>query len=482
MEYQVTLASQDITDDIIRIGTIARSTDYPFVTETQPSTAEIVVSDTDGDFSPENVNNFFARNSQNRDGTRCPVRVLVDGEVLFAGETLDVNHNTPQATVQIKCHDLSRQIRTEELTDFGLAKAWKLIEDTEQGADGGVYPIGLGTAPISDESATVSKALNADLEIVPEIKTTGVLDRDNVQITDRAVRSEGENIDSVAGGAYPQISAKSPYRYKDAATLVNAILEHYNIAQADRYIELPAKTVGRYAESLGRPGYESVVGKIGSSQHLNWLGHVTDMLLDGDDLYFAYSPPYRAVQNYSPRVFRLNLATDTWTTFFPTPTAGTEIWGLAKIGDNLILLTTEDGHYDSAETGNETQLLYFDVTLSPLSLGILVGTGATLPAQIATFYASGSQSVFQGSYNLLPDTRRRLIVHNSELYYPYASSSGDFGVAKVAIGGSATAVVPAKDDGWNRAGFAYAFDGSDIVFGTTFLSASGSTRKIVRTT
>ena len=91
--------------------------------------------------------------------------------------------------------------------------------------------------------------------------------------------------------------------------------------------------------------------------------------------------------------------------------------------------------------GTKRSCLYFDVTVSPLSLGILVGTGATLPAQIATFYASGSQSAFQGSYNLLPDTRRRLIVHNNELYYAYASSSGDFGVAKVAIGGSPTAVV-----------------------------------------
>ena len=491
-EISVLLASEDITDAVLEIGTISRGASYPFLTEMQPATAHLTLSDPDGDYSPENVNNFFDTHGENANGTRCPVEVRADTKVLFAGEVLEVVQNTPRATVNLKCIDKTRAIRIKDLTDFGLQKAWKLIQETQQSAESGVYPIGLGVAPISEGSATLTKADDQALNVVSEIKTTGVLTPDNVQITEAAILSEGGPIDAAA--AYPQIRAKTPYRYKNIITLINAILNHYSVAMGNRYMEVPPQTLELHAESLGRPGYDTVIGALESSQHLNWNGYVTDILRDGNTLYFAYT--VNRGQTAFSRILAYETMPDTWNTLYTFSESGREVWGLAKIGDNLVMLVTDsrntsrsnktpvEGSYDSSQSGNKTKVLYFDVTQAIPSVGVMVDSTATLPAQLATFYQAGRiarGAIRPSNDGLLPDTRRRLIVSGSNLYYPYARSNGDFGVARVSIGGSPSAVLTAKSDGnRNHAGFAYALSGSTLVFGTTYLSAEESTVKIVK--
>ena len=468
-EITVTLASQMITDDVLEINTIARSTDYPFATETQPSTTHLMLSDPDGNYSPENANNFFTDNSQNQNGVRCPVEVLDGSKVLFDGEILEVSQVPNSARVTVRCIDKTRPIRVEELADFGLQKAWKLIQDVDLSAVSGVYPLGLGTTPISDDSATISKALNEELNIVSEVKDSGVLDSDNVEITDVAVFSEGGAIDAVAGGAYPQMTAKTPYRYKSVRTLLNAVLAHYSISGAA--IDISTKTIDLHAESLGRAGYESLVGELGSATHLNWNGYVTDILEDSGTLYFAYT--VNRGQAAFSRILTLDTATDTWETLYTFADSGREVWGLAKIGDNLVMLITDDGSYDASESSNTTQILYFDVTVDPPSVGVLVGSSEMLKPQLATFFQN----------RMLPDTRRRLVVDGSNLYYGYAKSDKDFGVAQVSIGGSPSVVLEANyDNNYNHAAFAYARDSGVLYFGVIFLSQVGSTLKIVKST
>ena len=466
-EIIVTLASQMITDDVLELGTIARSTDYPFATETQPSTTQITLSDADGNYSPENANNFFTDNSQNQNGVRCPVEVLDGTKVLFDGEVLEVSQVPGSAQVTVRCIDKTRPIRVEELADLGLAKAWKLIQDADLSAESGVYPLGLGTTPISDDSATISKALNAELNIVSVIKDSGVLDSDNVEITDDAVLSEGGAIDVVAGGAYPQMTAKSPYRYKSVRTLLNAILMHYSITGGA--IEIPAKAIDLHTEALGRPGYESVVGELGSATHLTWNGYVTDILEDSGVLYFAYS--VNTGQSAFSRILTLDTATDTWETLYTFTDSSREVYGLAKIGDNLIMMVKDDGSYDSSESNSTVQLLYFDVTVDPPSVGILVASSAALAPQLATFFQN----------RMLPDTRRRLVVSGSTLYYGFAKADKDFGVASVTIGGTPTAVLEANhDNNFNHAAFAYDVSGTDVFFGIVYVSQTGSTLKVVK--
>lgn len=494
-EIVVTLASEEIDiHSLLKVEVYERSTSFPYATETQPHTAQITLSDPTGRFGPDNANNFFSTNMQNQNGARCPVKIEADTHVLFSGEVDDLKQNIPRATVLLKCIDNSREIRIEALSNFGLQKAWKLIEDTDPdfSTENGVYPIGLGVAPLSEDSISASRALNQSLNIVPEIKVAGVLDADNIAITDTAVVSEGGPIAAAAGSAYPQITAKSLYRYKKAITLINAILAHYAIT--DKYIDIPNKTIDPHAETVGRPGYESVVGNIGSSNHLSWYGYVTDILADGDVLYFAYT--VNRGSSYDSRILTYDRSTDAWETLYTHATAGTEIWGLEKIGDDLIMLLTDSanisntsdipatGSYDS-NASSKVYLAYFDATLDTPSVGTLVAKTATYPPQLAHFYQIGAKTALTAEASplwettALPDTRRRLLIHNNQIYYGWAKN-GTAGVAKVAIGGTPASVMDFASDSKNHAGFGYCFNGSQLILATTFFDGVQSTLKAVR--
>ena len=484
MAVQILLATIDITDlySINAVSVSERGTNFPFATDTQPTTAHIRLTETEGDFAKQKPQNFFIRNSQNDDGIHCPVEIRDDGDVLFKGRITKCSALPGSAYVNISASDVIEEMRTENITDFGLEKEWKLIEDVNISAENAVYPLTLGVTPVSEDSATVRKALNQNLTIVPELQASGVLNPDNVQITDEAVISEGGKIQAAAGSAYPQMTAKTPYRYARPETVINAILDKLGIATGpgERSIELPPATADTHIETLGRIGYDTVVGEEGSSNHLSWYGYVTDILQDGDETYFAYSPPYKTNALYRPRIIKYNEKTDTRKVFKPLTTAGSEIWSLAKIGNNLICLATHGGKYDAKDSDSNAQLIYFDETVDPISVGTLVARTATLKPQIACFYATGSEYAFTDAYNMLPDTRRRLIVDGTTLYYPYCKTNGEFGIASVAIGGTPTALIPAKDDGYNHAGFAADRDGNETFFGTTFLDATQSTLKVVK--
>ena len=459
-----------------------RGTGFPFATDTQPSTCKITITETKGTFAKENTNNFFVQQSLNPDGIHCPVEVQEDGDILFKGRITNVSEQPGSAYVNISASDVIEELRTENLTDFGLQKSYKLIQDTEASAENGVYPLTLGVTPISEDSATIKKAINAELNIVPDLQATGALNPDNVQITENAIVSEGGPINAAAGSAYPQMTAKAPYRYETVSTLVTDLLDKIGIAtgSGERYIELPPISVDKHIDALGRIGYNTISGEQGSSNHLSWYGHITDYIQDGDDTYFAYSPPYNANALWTPLIIKVNNITHARTTFKPLTTQGSEIWGLAKIGDNLIALTTHGGKYDAKASDSNCQLIYFDVTADTLSLSTLVARNATLKPQIASFYAAGSKNAYEEPVNMLPDTRRRLIVDGTTLYYPYCKTNGEFGTASVTIGGTPTAVITAKDDGYNHAGFAEDREGSETFFGTTFLTATQSTLKVVK--
>ena len=482
MSVQILLNSIDI-ETICSINAVSiseRGFGFPFATDVQPTTSQLTFTETQGIFAPENENNFFIQHALNRDGIHCPLEIRENGDVLFKGRITNCSAKPGSAYVNIAASDIIEELRTENLTNFGLEKSYKLIEDTDASAENGVYPLTLGVTPVSEDSATIKKALNAELNIVGDIQATGALNPDNVQITENAVISEGGTINAAAGSAYPQMTAKAPYRYERVNTLVTALLDALGIATGNRYIELPPISVDRHIDALGRIGYNEVVGKQGSSNHLSWYGHVTDILQDGNDTYFAYSPPYDADALWTPLIIKLDNITHARTTFKPITTPGSEIWALQKIGNNLIVLATHGGKYDAKEPDSNCQLIYFDVTVSPISVGTLVPRTGTLKPQIASFYAAGSSIAYQEPYNVLPDTRRRLVVDGSTLYYPYAKTNGEFGTASVTIGGTPTAVITAKDDGYNHAGFAADRNSNETFFGTTFVDAVQSTLKIVK--
>lgn len=498
MIVSISLASVDVTEYCLNVSTISRGTGYPFAAATQPSTAQVTLSDADGKFAPENVNNFWAQQGENQNAIRTQVEIHADNKLLFRGEVLELTQNISQATVIVKCTDLSRKLRTEKITDFGLEKAWRLVGANNEAV--GVYPLLAGTPPLSDDSVTVERADDDELNIVSKVKTSGVLDPTNVEVSDEAIISEGQWIDVDNAGIYPSIAAKTPYRYKHVTTILNDILDNFEYPGGTaRSIEINSKLVELYGAALGRVGYDAVLGNIGSGVYLNWEGVVTDILYDSDNFYCAYSVNANATK--FSRILKYDVSEDAWSVVRTLPSARREIWGLAKIDNNLIILIT-DGDYDSARSdlekdtrsdilgANETKLIYMNITEDTPTINILVDSDSEFPPQIATLLQTGSGVEYLAefhTYQPLPDTRRRLRVNGSTLYYPYAVTDSDdnikAGVATVRIGEEPESALEFESDGYNHTGFAFDLDGDDIVLGTTFIDDCNQSRlKIVKQT
>ena len=118
-----------------------------------------------------------------------------------------------------KLHELYRS----QITDFGVEKEFRLVEDEEErNTIHSQYPIPEWATPISDDSTSVNKDATTELNEVPELATRGHLDSNNYAITRRGIETEGGPVDSNEG--YPQIEMKAPYRYRDVETLLDELL------------------------------------------------------------------------------------------------------------------------------------------------------------------------------------------------------------------------------------------------------------------
>lgn len=488
MNIEVTIEGTDITDYLAEVGTITRATDFPYPLETQPGTCRLELNDPTGHFSPTNDANFFTGKSLPKNGKKAAVIVRADSKTLFLGEIDEINQNTPDGITIIGCMDKSDPIRQERIENFGISKSFKMIQDTTEGDTHGIYPLIEGVYPVADGSFSGDRAANTPFNVVDAVKDVGVLDSENVAVADDHIISEGGPVPVTAGSAYPQATLKSPYRYRYLSELIKKILSHYGITS--RNIQILPVEMDVHFSNYGRPGYDTVVGNVGSSNELSWFGYVTDYIVDGNDFYFAYT--INRGQAHVSRILKYNRVTDTSETVYALPTAGVEVWGLAKIGNHLIMLLTASanvagtsrpitGSYDS-NTSSKVFLSYIDVTAETKTLTAIVDTSDARPPQLAHFYQIGSKI----SHGIpiwedvaLPDTRRRLLVHNNTLYYGFAKNNVA-GVAKVAIGGITSEVMMFNSDTKNHAGFAYSILGDNLYFATTFLTPVNSTLKVVR--
>ena len=415
---------------------------------------EIQINDAQGYFSPNNENNFFIDRSKRQSGLGVKVEIKAKYaadpfETLFVGEIIECDYNMDASTAEtrIVASDGFHTLFTQDITDFGITKQFKIVESTEEQDLHGTYPLPEPVHFPSDDSVTVKKSVSGTLTEVPEIATRGALSEDNYQVDDDAIRTETP-ITSPATG-YPQIQMKAPYRHIDVENAIKKVLSEVRITQSD--IEIPSVGTDSHFKSMGRPGYE-IIGTqlVGTGNPLNWIGHPTDFLHDNGVWYYLYS----GMRGKSGRSMLLSYtqSTDTWAVLWRAPVvpnATTEVWKLAKNGNDIAILCTDaaiqaggdgalpdvsvpaTGSYNAKAVVNRVYIIKRDVALqvSNTTVVTLVAKNASIKAQLSHHYVLGqtysdprapdaAASVpAQQPPDDLPDSRRKIIWYNNELYF-----------------------------------------------------------------
>ena len=252
--------------------------------------------------------------------------------------------------------------------------------ESEQESINGVYELPDWVTPLSQESISVNKSVSRELTEVPELAKRGALNPDNFAVTHRGIETEGGKITDAATG-YPQITAKTPYRYRDMELIINDLLELINVSESS--VDLPDINIGNTFQSRGRIGYD-IVGtqQFGSSNPITWQGFVTDWIHEGGSFFVLYNA-VRGDRANRATLLEVVEATGATSVLYRAPnstTYTTEFWKLAKNGNEIAILATDgaytdqklsdfdeippvaDGTYDSRKSGSSSYIFSYNIS------------------------------------------------------------------------------------------------------------------------
>ena len=501
----------NIYDIVMELGTISSALDYPNLTKYRVGDVSITLSDEDGIFSPTNDENIFTELGvpQNGHGANIEIKAGYDSyrTILFKGKVLDATQNSIEGTVDISVTNSLHRMFTEQVRDFGIEKQFKIEAEQEKELNG-IYKISDWLLPLSDDSITVKKDINSELEEVIELANRGYLNSDNFVVTDEGIETEGGDIKGAAAN-YPQVIFKAPYRYKSVKTLISDLLSEVDIENSE--IILPKIDLGNHFSSVGRIGYNGVIGtrSVGSGNSISWEGYTTDFIFEGSSpetgkFYFLRNPPRGSLITRAS-IVEYDVASDTERILYQAPQDQnwtTEFWKIAKNGNDIAVLATdagfkspdinylpdvsipEDGSYDAGESGDRSYIFFRDATLPAgnSTIETVVTKGNSFECQIGHYYILGrtvgdyrvndslGSVVSQQLPNVLPDTRHSFLFHNNYLYYVYVGDNS-VGIAKVNNSGNPSLVysIP-RDKDMNRCGLDFDIDsdGNKLIVTGTF--------------
>ena len=220
LSLTVKIHNQDVTSDLASIDDIGQGVDYPNLTEFRVGEASFTLRDVHGDFSPNNLSNFFTRNGGQRTGRNSPIEIeagfIVDGtqhtETVFKGTILRLVQDATGATVKVVCTDNFGDMRKKTIADFGIPRHFMLTEALEQAAENGNYPIMDAVMPAADGSVSLANESYGEtlLHLCRNSKPKARSTHATLLLMDEGVRTEGGAIVNRQVG-YPQIRMKSPY-------------------------------------------------------------------------------------------------------------------------------------------------------------------------------------------------------------------------------------------------------------------------------
>ena len=463
--WRVELEGVDISKNVTEVSELASALDIESPTEFNSPSLRIKISTKD----------FLGIEYPNT------IKVFANSKVLFSGRVSTIDYNLKPHSIDVIAHDNSKVMRDQVIENFGISKRVRVtkVDDT----DSGEYPFTNVLSPVSDKSLVNGRSDVSALTVVDHFLTEGNLDPTNINYDDSALRSEGESLD-----VNPDVTIKSPYRWKSIPYIVDKILEYYDITDFDVFRD--SFNTEPHFSANGRVGYDlennldtNDPTAEGVETAIFWTGNVTDILVDDNKFYFLYSSRLG-----NPSIIEYTPSTDTYLEILRRDTHA-EWWKFAKDGNTFYILGTTKssvdvsnpvlGAYDPTEITPATFIERFDGT----NLITYVSSSNAYKPVVGMYYQLGfprdgaNDNVRRG---IQPDTRKKFVLDGTDLYYLYAGAS-TCGVAIVTdINTTEAFISMPRDSYFNHLGMDFAINNNNLFFGGVFQKESTSTRKIVR--
>ena len=456
--FNVEIDGVDVSNDVETIRDMNGSADYPIVSRYRIREVTITLIDPTGKYATRNEDGLARVGS--------PIRIQVDGDIVFTGEIIEMPQGLVGASVTLICSGASWALGRDTVTDFGVRRRFRLVQETEQqlrialgqgrARANGVYPVLKAALPASRESASgFGRALNDPLTAVENLRSQGLLDYHRFATTDDSVETEGEPVPNPPA-SFPQVIFKSPYRHQRALTMVAEILDKFEIS--NRTMHIYPSNIGEHFAQLGRVNYD-LIGNTGDrfDVPLAWGNFVTYMLADGIDRYYLLSIPQNDNGFYVSQIIKYDGNDDANTEVYRFPTRRAA-WRMAKAGNVFYVLQCDSQQSPNARfTNSDVSILRIDTSNN--SVSTIANSGSTYPPQLAkTFYSGASHGIFY------PESRGGFEVYGGKLYYPYFDRGNNRGgIARYPDGDSVMSY--AWDQNENDAGLAFSINAAGLLTG-----------------
>ena len=316
------ILGQAISNSLIKsMSDLTAELDYPKLTNFNIGNVSVTLIDEDGEFNPNNPNNFWTTNwarvglpehynqvgfkgrfevyiGYDRDGT-------IESEKVFDGEVADITVNLNPPEVVVRAIDTSQSLRPTTIFDFGIARKVVLPERTDN-RNYGEYPFPPQSIPSEKSIEAITTPGRDAMTDVGTIGIEGETDPLNYQVENNVLQTEGGVL---ASGNKPETTFNDVYRYKRVDTLINKLLTHHNVVNSD--IEILPQTTEAHFSSNGRPGWELENLSTDLARQWRFRGYVKDVVYDStnDKFYMLYGQKSTAVPD---RIISYDVATDTW--------------------------------------------------------------------------------------------------------------------------------------------------------------------------
>ena len=413
--------------------------DYPALTTFNIGNVSITLFDPDGNFSPNNPDNFWTRHWDRADisehynqvGYKGAVEIhigydrdgTIESEKIFDGEVANIRVNLQPPEVIIEAVDASQNLRPAKVYDFGIARKAVLPED-EDATYTGRYPFPPDSIP-SERSVSAKTSIDQnEMTDVGTIGTEGTASPLNYQIANNAIETEGGPLWQPN---LPVATFKDVHRYKRIDTLLKNMLRHYDVRDFDIDI-LGQQTDKPHFAANGRVGWELENLSTDLAREWNWDGYVKSVVYDSANK--KYYMLYGQQANHLPdRLISYDVAIDSWERIATTNiTLGGvqreyEMWQLATDDfDNFYILATVHRIDENEELVRGTYDALESTIREPTQISILhyqISTGTWTEIddargnqpQLGIQYRQFPHPLgFRDRLPMLPDTRTGFVI------------------------------------------------------------------------
>lgn len=244
VDWKVTILGQDVSSDVEAIDSIVNTLDVPNLTEYTVSDVSLRLMPNRYEWSPSKSSNFFTQQTPMHVQSGYRARITIEGgfrgetlRSLFSGEIVEVTQILNDEAYRVIATDRSRELREDEITDFGIRKNNTIPPTPDRSSIRGQFDFAEPVIPVSRESVSAKLSgsrdtpNSTDMTFAENFADEGMLDEKKFRVSDdgSAITTETAPVQAQEATLKVNATYKAPLRGVSIERVVRELLNRISL-------------------------------------------------------------------------------------------------------------------------------------------------------------------------------------------------------------------------------------------------------------